>query len=393
MYGNWDLVDETGKVYIYGTLDKDGKTKNFESLGLEAGDVVEVEGPKLTYGTKVELVDVTVLSIKKSLLKIITKEKLQEPEGGEIEVKVAFKGDGLYPVIAEEAQSWLSISGVTTEKGTPTKIEPNPADTAYVKITVAENPEFDTRNGIISFTSSKLNDEKKLDVTEMDFTVSQKGQPSPDLPTIATIASILEMGEDAIIPADTFVEGIVISNMDLNNLTSKKGMYIQDETGAIQLRFTVDHTFAFGEKLKLDLSGAKISTYNKAIQISLANENAVSLSTGNSVAPKTVTMADFLANKYEGQYVALEGVQVVEADLTKTWGDATGASHVSINMEDASGNTFVVFSSKYSTFGATPVAQGSGTIKGIAAKNNDTIQIIFAQESDFAGLTGERLAK
>lgn len=62
-------------------------------------------------------------------------------------------------------------------------------------------------------------------------------------------------------------------------------------------------------------------------------------------------------------------------------------------MEDAEGNTFVVFSSKYSTFGATAVGQGSGTIKGISAKNNATIQIIFAQESDFAGLTGARFGQ
>ena len=100
-------------------------------------------------------------------------------------------------------------------------------------------------------------------------------------------------------------------------------------------------------------------------------------------------MADFLANKYEGQYIALEGVQVVAADLAKTW--STSDSHTSINMEDANGNNFIVFSSKYATYGAETVAQGSGTIKGISSINNGNMQIIFAQESDFAGLTGERL--
>ena len=60
-YGNWYLKDDTGEIYIYGTLDKKGATKNFLSLGLEVGDVVEVQGPKTTYGTTVELVDVTVL--------------------------------------------------------------------------------------------------------------------------------------------------------------------------------------------------------------------------------------------------------------------------------------------------------------------------------------------
>ncbi|MBQ5855062.1 MAG: hypothetical protein IIW50_04595, partial [Alistipes sp.] len=67
-----------------------------------------------------------------------------------------------------------------------------------------------------------------------------------------------------------------------------------------------------------------------------------------------------------------------------------GGAHTSINMEDAAGNKFIVFSSKYATYGTQTVAQGSGTIKGISAINNGTIQIIFAQASDFAGLTGTR---
>ena len=33
-YGNWYLKDDTGEIYIYGTLDKNGKEKNFLSLGL-----------------------------------------------------------------------------------------------------------------------------------------------------------------------------------------------------------------------------------------------------------------------------------------------------------------------------------------------------------------------
>lgn len=65
-YGNWYLEDATGKIYIYGTLDAEGKTKNFLSLGIEVGDIVTVEGPKTTYKeTTVELVDVTVLKIEK----------------------------------------------------------------------------------------------------------------------------------------------------------------------------------------------------------------------------------------------------------------------------------------------------------------------------------------
>ena len=200
--------------------------------------------------------------------------------------------------------------------------------------------------------------------------------------SVVTIAEFLASGGSAI-------EGVVISNMDLNNLTSKKGMYIQDETAGLQFYLAANHTFAFGDKVRVEVSGVTVGQYNGAVQVSgLALDKITKISSGNAVTPKTVTMADFLANKYEGQYVALEGVQVADSDLSNTF--VMGGAHTSINMEDASGNKFVVFSSKYATYGATAVPQGSGTIKGISSINNGTMQIIFCQESDFAGLTGAR---
>lgn len=211
--------------------------------------------------------------------------------------------------------------------------------------------------------------------------------PEPEPTDTMTIAEALAVGDGNTIGG--IIEGVVISNMDLNNLTSKKGMYVQDETGALQFYLSENHSFAFGTKVRIDLTSAKLGNYNGAVQVSgVALSKITSISTGNAVAPKTVTMADFLANKYEGQYIALEGVQVAAADLTKTW--VMGGAHTSINMEDANGNKFVVFSSKYATYGTSTVAQGSGTISGISSINNGNLQIIFAQSSDYAGLTGER---
>ena len=115
-YGNWWLVDDTGEIYIYGTLDKNGKTKNFLSLGLEEGDIVTVEGPKTTYGTKIELVDVTVLKIVKSLLKVesIDPEDATIPlEGGDCTINLSSKGNGVSVEIPDADKSWLSITHIT----------------------------------------------------------------------------------------------------------------------------------------------------------------------------------------------------------------------------------------------------------------------------------------
>lgn len=244
-YGNWYLNDGTGEVYVYGTLDKDGKTKNYESWGMEVGDVVEVEGPKLTYGTTIELVDVTVIKIEKSLVKVITEEKRFEKEGGEFELKVAFKGEGLYPVVADTCKSWVSIVGVKTYAGTPTKIEPNPADTAVVTFSVAEFMEKAApRSGYIALTSAAGKSS-----TEVKYNIVQKGdipEPTP-IKDVATVEY-------------AYVEGTVVA-------LCARGYILADETGAMLIYYgsSYDGSHKVGDKM--GILGAP-SVYNFAAQIS-----------------------------------------------------------------------------------------------------------------------------
>lgn len=286
IYGNWYLKDDTGEIYIYGTLDKDGKTKNFASLGLEVGDVVEVEGPKTTYGTTVELVDVTVLSIKKSLVKIVTPEAGLDAAGGEIEVKVAFKGDGLYPVVAEAAKSWLSISGVTTKPGTPTKIEQNPADTAVVNISVAMNTAETPRTGVVTFTSST-----GKDVTEMAYTISQKGLAIP------TIEEVIAAG--AATQAET--QGVIVAKY-------MRGALISDGTGYILVYKNAEIEQVVGDKIKVS---GPTSIYGGMLQFGDASEITF-VSSDNPVVhpqPKTLDAAGMEAQleKTAVEYIEYTG--------------------------------------------------------------------------------------
>ena len=206
--------------------------------------------------------------------------------------------------------------------------------------------------------------------------------------TIAEIRAML-VSDKVKIAEGVKTKGVVNSNAELNNLTSKKSLYIQDETGGINVFCAADHSFNFGDEIALDLSGESLENYHGSQEINGIDTKKITLlSSGKTIEPKTVAIADFLDNKYEGQYVAVENVEVTDADLSKTW--VVGGKHTSINIVAKSGETFVVRSSSYSTFGATNVAQGSGIIKGIATMYDGTCQLIFAQITDYAGLTGER---
>ena len=166
-YGNWYLEDETGSVYIYGTLDKKGAEKNFSSLGIELGDVVTVEGPVGSYKGSPQLVNVTVINIKKSLIKVVNTSTTIAKKGGEFSVKVAYKGNGVFPTVPEDCD-WVKYVGMDYVKGVPTKIEQNPADTAVAKFSVAAN------DGAARTCDIKFASYKGSDSSDGTFTVSQK---------------------------------------------------------------------------------------------------------------------------------------------------------------------------------------------------------------------------
>ena len=161
-YGNFYLNDGTGEIYIYGTADKDGKTKNgaLESYGIGVGDQVTVQGPKTTYNGTVELVDVTVVKIVKSLVKIEEGgTNAFDANGGDFLVRLGVSGDGVSISIADEAKSWLSITDIEQTDST-----------TNVTFHVAENTAESLRTAAIEFTSASGSSSSTVSAT-----VSQLG--------------------------------------------------------------------------------------------------------------------------------------------------------------------------------------------------------------------------
>ena len=317
-YGNWYLKDDTGEVYVYGTLDKNGKTKNFASLGLEVGDVVEVQGPKLTYGTTVELVDVTVLSITKAFAKLITESVTVEKEGGEIDVKVAYKGEGLFPSVPEEYRSWVSILDVQNKPGQATKIEPNPADTAIVKISVLANAAGD-RSGSVVFTSS---------TTTVPYTFSQKGA------IIETTADKINAAADG----ETVyrITGVVksIANGTYGNI------YIADYTGEVYVYGAYDAEGNRFDAFKTPVKEGDIVTVSGVKTSYKESPQMKNVTVEKHISVKTVTVAEFLAAPVAADvYYRLSGT-MAKIVMDKT--DATlQNAYGNFDIVDESGSVYV----------------------------------------------------
>ena len=169
-YGNWDIEDETGRVYIYGTFDQKGGKGTYpisgtNGWGFEVGDIVTVEGPRSVYNGTIELVDVTVINIEKSLIKadsiMVAGEKgdVLPLEGADFEVRLTNKGNGITVDVPAAAQSWLSVMGVETANGTAT-----------VKFRAAANTGGDRSTTLVFKTTDNAGKEYTSEAT-----ISQKG--------------------------------------------------------------------------------------------------------------------------------------------------------------------------------------------------------------------------
>ena len=120
-YGNIDVDDGTGSIYIYGLFNGLGQypkdaAGGWSSFGIEPGDVITVQGPRTLYnGTTLELVDATLIKVEKSLIAVEPSEiALESAEAGTFTISVVSKADGMAVLPSE---SWIRLTDIEAGAG------------------------------------------------------------------------------------------------------------------------------------------------------------------------------------------------------------------------------------------------------------------------------------
>lgn len=341
-YGNMYVTDETGSVYIYGTL-YEGAEKQFSKYGVEVGDIVVVEGPRGSYKGSPQLVKATILEIEKSLIKVdsVDPETAELPlEGGILTVTLTAKGDGVEVVIPEENKSWISVSGMNVS-GT----------SAVVSFNIAENAGGD-RSSELSFKTTKSGKEYTA-VTSF----SQKGAIIE-----ATAAEI-----NAAADGDTQyrITGYVskVANTQYGNL------YIRDYSGEVYVYGTNDFaTSGIEEGDIITVVGPKTS-YKEAPQMK-------NVTLENRIDVKDIDLASFKAledNKNAWYRISGKVAQSTE-EGTKWDLDAYG------NFALTDGTTEIY------VYGVVPGWGGSkGQFGTLGVKEGDNLTIV-AYKTSYNGL-------
>ncbi len=245
-YGNFYINDgsvEGDGLYIYGTLDKKGnemksttpydcfndKDHPDNSWEVSVGDKLTIEGPKQVYKGTIELVNVTIIDIEKSLVKVIPMDiELEGPEAGDTLIKIATKAPSIK---VKPNDDWLYVKEIEQKK-----------DTVYARIGFFANEDVVKREGTISVTGEGFN---PITVT---FT---QGANAPALMTIA----------EALQGSYVHVKGTIMA-------ICARGYVLSDATGSLLAYYgsAFDATkYAIGDEVEII---SDITAYNYGPQLS-----------------------------------------------------------------------------------------------------------------------------
>ena len=336
-YGNWYLTDDTGTVYIYGTL-YNGATQQFTKLGLEVGDIVTVEGPRKTYNGTIELVDVTVIEIEKSLLKLEKMISTPLPlEGGVATALLTVKAGDFSVEIPEDA-AWLTA-------GEPTKI----GDLTCVELTAAPN-EGGARKTTVTFKT----------------VVDGKEYIAPaDIEQFGAIAAV-SVADFLAAPEGTALyelTGIVknlanttYGNFDLVDATGSVYVYGLTGNGAIGSNDKTFSNLGINEGDVITIIGTRTS-YKETPQV-----GGTAYLKEHVVAAKPATVAEFLAQP-KGTWCK------ITATLSNLKSDVYG----NFDLVDETGSVYVY-----------------GLTTSFVAKNDKSFANLGLKEGDIVTLVGKR---
>ncbi len=136
IYGNFDLTDASGTIYVYGCLNASGEAQKFASLGVKAGDKIKVIADvyELYNGTTEEAKNVQYVSHISAATINIADITMEVGETKTIAATVVPAEAEVTYTIKENAANAISLSGNT--------ITANAVGTATITATIAEGATY-----------------------------------------------------------------------------------------------------------------------------------------------------------------------------------------------------------------------------------------------------------
>ena len=345
-YGNFDLTDETGTIYVYGLLNEDLETqKCWKDKGLAMGDVLTVKVSEMKlYNGEPEIVNAVYISHTKSLFDLEGDSVTVGKEGEAFDIKAVVKGND---VKADYEADWISFKGAEKD-----------GENVTLHFEAVPN-EGMARKEVIKLSTTTAAGESST----VDFTVNQEG----NILTVS-VADFLaaEESDTGVYELVGTIDGSINTTYGNFNLTDATGtVYVYGLT-ATELGYGASNDKSFST---LGLKAGDVIKIRGYRGSNNGNPRVVSAWFIEKLAegPKAITVAECLA-------APESDTQVYE--LVGTIGGTINTTYGNFDLTDETGTIYV--------YGLTATELGYG------AKNDKTFSTLGLEAGDKIKIRGYR---
>lgn len=227
-----------------------------------------------------------------------------------------------------------------------------------------------------------------------------------------TLAEFVDMASSGTItiPADgaeVIVEGYVISSDEHGNFYNTISIQDKPENPTVGLQIETRKVnnysdIPIGTKIRIRANGLVLGTDRGVKKLGSVDpnytigripenlfKNYVSIAcndgkteVANIVPIQLASLSEAQDVKYLNMLVSVPNVQFTASEVGKTFVDLNPAKDTNRKIEDITGGTSVLRNSGYSTFGATKIPEGNGTLTFVVSRYNTSWQMLIRSLDD-----------
>jgi len=215
-------------------------------------------------------------------------------------------------------------------------------------------------------------------------------RPIGDVYTIVQLRNMFDSANQPVVFTDHASLYATVT-MDERSGNIFRSVYIQDPTGAIQLRLQAPGGIYLGDSIRVYLRGTTVNRYQGMYQIDNVNGdfNIEKLAVQRFVEPQTITLAQLNSGAFQSRLIRLEDVQFSSGELGKTFADRLNRISEDRRLENCDGQSVIVRTSGFANFADRLVPAGKGSLIGIASTFGTTIQLVLRNFQE-VNLLGDR---
>lgn len=205
--------------------------------------------------------------------------------------------------------------------------------------------------------------------------------------TVAELRGVFQ-GSPVRFGGDSSIYAVVTADEQNGNLY--RNVYVQDHTGAIQLRLQNSGGLYQGDSIRIYLPGTILSIYSGMLQLDSVSvdNNVVKQATQVAKAPRSVTIGQ-ITPAMQGMLIRLDSVEFSEAQMGMTYSNAITQQTQNRDLVDCNGASVLVRTSGYANFAATPLPTGRGSFVAVVGQFNTDMQL-FIRDINEIQLNGPR---